>query len=1229
MLFASVVDAPSAHPAKCPTEVAQQRERERLFDIIRRMMQKKLHEHPEVYALARDEMLRHCDGKLPPVLDPFAGGGSIPLEAARLGFEAHAADLNPVAVLLNKCNLELVPRWLDHPPVNPEATFLGARPSRPQNAAELSRPQNAAEPSRPQNAAEPSRPPNDPAVRETLVSRPHKQWHSRGYLPHFDHPGLVQSITFRLHDSLPAHVIETWRKQLNWNPSLPADDPRAVEMRKRIDTYEDAGHGACFLRDDRVAQLVEDALLHFDGQRYRLLEWCIMPNHVHVLIEALPGHRLGDLVHSWKSFTAKEANRILGRTGEFWMPDYFDRFVRDEEHLAAVRQYIRQNPVKAGLVASPEHWKWSSAARRSEASAAPAGDTAGETPALPGKVPALPEMPTASKTHAAPSIGSAPQWRGAAGLAADVRYYGRLVLQRAREKIGHLYPKVHIVQEKDGTWRHATAEEVRAGRPRSQQADVIAWLWARTVASPNPAARGAHVPLVSTFWLSSKKGSLAWLEPVVDRKNNTWRFEVRTGQPADTNAVKQATKQGRGAQFRCILTDTPMADEHIRQEVIAKRCRFALTAIVADLGRGRVYLPVDARHAEIAAKAAPAWVPDEEMNENDPNLISGRGYGIKKWAELFTPRQLTALVTFSDLVREVRQDVLEDARDAGLAPKEADQYAKAVVTFLALALDRCADFNNALCAWNAANQKVMHLFGKQAIPMVWDFAEANIFGDCVGGWSTCNDYVADCVEVIGGALLNSGGNGSQLDAAGAWDALRGVLVSTDPPYYDNIGYAALSDFFYVWLRRTIGDLYPELFKTVLTPKEAELVAAPERFGGDRQKAREHFETGFRKAFTALREKMDPRFPLTVYYAFKQEDEEPSAASAGSAGAGSAGAGSASAGSAGVPPAHRVGQQSGRVKSGRDGRGPGDPGSSRVDRTTGWETLLEALLGSGFQITATWPVRASQKWRMVAMGTNALASYIVLACRPRPADAPQCTRREFIAELKKELPDALRRLQQGSIAPVDLAQASIGPGMAVFSRYAKVMESSGRAMTVRTALALINQTLDEVLAEQEAEFDADTRWALAWFEQHGMEEGPFGDAETLSKAKNTAVNGLVEAGIVSARGGKVRLVRREELPHDWDPATDERLTVWEMTQHLIRALEEGGESGAAELLRKLGARGEAARELCYRLHKIAERRGWASEAVSYNALAVAWPEIARLASSWQTESRGQAELFDEN
>ena len=525
-------------------------------------------------------------------------------------------------------------------------------------------------------------------------------------------------------------------------------------------------------------------------------------------------------------------------------------------------------------------------------------------------------------------------------------------------------------------------------------------------------------------------------------------------------------------------------------------------------------------------------------------------------------------------------------KGAGLDQKNAQAHTATVITFLALALDRCADFNCGLSTWKPSGQQQMHLFSRQAIPMVWDFAEANLLGEKAICWHNAVDITADAIETTFPANAKEG-RARQVDAATSWNDLRGLLVSTDPPYYNNIGYAALSDFFYVWLRRTIGDLYPDLFKTILVSKDPELIAAPERFEGDKEKAKQHSESGFRKAFTVLREKMDHRFPLTVYYAFKQEDEE----------------------------------------AGEDG---GEEATTNgVDRTTGWETLLDALLGSGFQITATWPVRASQKWCMVAMGTNALASYIVLACKPRPDDAPQCSRREFMNELKRQLPSALKDLQQGNIAPVDLAQASIGPGMAVFSRYSRVMESSGNPMSVRTALALINQTLDEVLAEQEAEFDADTRWALSWFEQHGTDEGEFGVAETLSKAKNTAINGLVEDGMVSARGGKVKLIDRNNMPEDWDPSKDKRLTVWEATQNLIRALDQKGEQGAADLLRRLGGLGETARDLAYRLYSICERKKWAQEALAYNSLVIAWPEITKLAQAISTGGLGPQTKFFKN
>jgi len=1141
VLFASVVDDPSSHPQKFPTEEAQARERERLFGIIRKMMQPQLHKHPEIYSEARAEMLKHCDGKLPPLLDPFAGGGSIPLEAARLGLEAYAGDLNPVAVLLNKCYLELVPRWADHPPVNPEwrNPLLRAPASSWQG----------------------------PAFE-------HRGWTSRGYLPHFDSPHVLQSITFRLADAVPRHVIAKWKEELRLVGDEPASDPRAIELRRRIEKYEDAGHGACYLRNPRVAEIVEGALLHFDGIRYRLLAWCIMPNHVHVLIEPIPGFPLAEIVHSWKSFTANQANRILGRTGEFWQREYYDRFIRDERHLRAAIEYIENNPVKAGLARSPEEWRFSSAyARRALQSAKERRQDAG--------------APSANASSAGATSASVSSWQGSAGLAADVRYYGRVILERARERIGHLYPPVKVTAE-------MAAEHPHLKPYMGKELPVIAWIWARTVPSPNPAARGAPVPLMSTFWLSSKKGSEAWLEPMVEWPR--WHFRVRIGAPPNREAVKAGTKTGR-AMFRCLLTGDPIPDDYIKEQGKAGRMGARLVAIVADAGRGRVYLPATEQHEAIARQAKPAWRPEEHI-AHDPRALWTPPYGLETFADLFTPRQLTAMVTLSDLVREVREEVRRDAGSVGFQPAEADAYAATVTTFLALALDRCADFNNALCRWSPGNQKAMNLFARQAIPMVWDFAEANLLGDSVGGWSTCADYVAECIETT---ATSREGHAHPVDAAksiafqaadkagkdtGALSAgAPGFLVSTDPPYYDNIGYAALSDFFYVWLRRTIGDLYPDLFGTILVPKEPELVAAPERFGGDRRKAKEHFEQGFRRAFAILREKMDPRFPLTVYYAFKQDDEESGA--------------DEEAGSAAFQAANKAGK---------------DAGALRIDRTTGWETMLTALVETGFQITATWPVRSAQKWRQNAMGANALASYIVLACRPRPADAPQTDRRSFVAELKRELPTALRHLQQGNIAPVDFAQAAIGPGMAIYSKYSRILEASGRPMSVRTALALINQTLTEVLSEQEDEFDADTRWAIAWYEQHGFEEGEFGEAELLSKAKVTSVSGLEEAGIIYARGGKVRLRRPEELPKDWDPAKDRHVPVWEATHHLVRIYyhEKRGDMATAELLRKLGSRGDLARDLSYRLFAIAEKKGRSQDAQAYNALVLGWPELARLA-----------------
>jgi putative DNA methylase len=537
-------------------------------------------------------------------------------------------------------------------------------------------------------------------------------------------------------------------------------------------------------------------------------------------------------------------------------------------------------------------------------------------------------------------------------------------------------------------------------------------------------------------------------------------------------------------------------------------------------------------------------------------------YGMRRWRDAFTPRQLTALTTFSDLINETRDRVLADGAEA--------EYADVVATYLAFALDKCADWCSSICSWITRIEGVRNTFARQAIPMVWDFVEINPFSASVGNFSNHVDWVADGVS----AIVGGRGSARQADATTALNGADRPLICTDPPYYDNVGYADLSDFFYVWLRHSLRDVYPDLFTTLLSPKAQELVAAPHRFDGDRTVAETFFEDGLRRAFTRMREAQNADYPLTVFYAFKQAESEDGAVA-----------------------------------------------------STGWEKMLTGLLDSGFGVTGTWPMRTERSGRTVSIGTAALASSVVLVCRPRPADAPLATRREFVGALRTELPHALRQLQNGNIAPVDLAQAAIGPGIAIFSRYASVVEADGSRMTVRTALALINQALDEILAAQEGDFDADTRFAVTWFEQRGAAEGPYGEADVLARAKNTSVAGMVEAGVLASRGGKVRLLPRDELPEDWDPLTDRRLTGWEATQHLVRRLELQGEGGAAELLRRLGGDfGEQAKELAYRLYVICERKGWAQEALGYNGLVVAWPEIARqVAGTPEAEAQQQLEV----
>lgn len=763
------------------------------------------------------------------------------------------------------------------------------------------------------------------------------------------------------------------------------------------------------------------------------------------------------------------------------------------------------------------------------------------------------------------------EWKGAQGLAEDVRYYGRWMRDEAEKRIGHLYPKIAITAE--------TVKERPDLKPYAgQKLTVVAWLWARTVKSPNPAFAQVDVPLASTFMLSTKLSKESYAEPVIE--GGDYRFTVKTGEPKNREAAKNGTKLSRGANFRCLMSGTPIAGDYIKAEGRAGRIGARLMAIVAEGNRGRVYVAPTQEHEAAARAAMPEWKPDG-MLPDDPRNFWTVQYGLTTYGDLFTPRQLVTLTTFSDLVQEAQERAQRDAIAAGLSDdgeplrdggSGAAAYAEAVGVYLACTFSAISDDLSSIVTWRPSHGTgaTRGTFARQALPMVWDYAEANPFGGAAGDLKSAAESVARVVEV---SAARPQGVGTQADAM-VQTISNGRVVSTDPPYYDNIGYADLSDYFYVWLRRSLRSIFPELFATLAVPKAEELVATPYRHGS-KEKAESFFLGGMTQAMHRLAEQAHPAFPVTIYYAFKQSESS-------------------------------------------DEEGVA---------STGWDTFLAAVIEAGFAISGTWPMRTERGSRSIGIGTNALASSIVLVCRKRLSGAPTGTRREFVAALKAELPAALANLQRGNIAPVDLAQAAIGPGMAVYTRYARVLDAEGKELTVRQALALINQTLDEALAEQEGDFDADTRWALTWFEQQGFDEGEYGVAEQLSKSKNTSVDGMVAAGIVESRRGRVRLLAPSELPADWDPATDTRLTAWEVVHQLIRTLEAGGESAAARLVARLGARAEVARELAYRLYTLSERKKRAANALAYNGLVQSFPEIVRLAHEGGNASSEQGGLFE--
>jgi putative DNA methylase len=760
-------------------------------------------------------------------------------------------------------------------------------------------------------------------------------------------------------------------------------------------------------------------------------------------------------------------------------------------------------------------------------------------------------------------------WKGAQGLAEDVRYYGQWMRDEAYKRIGHLYPLVEITAA------------MAIDRPDlkslvGQRLQVVAWIWARTVKSPNPAFSHVSVPLVSSFVLSSKAGSETWAEPVVE--GDRYAFRVRHGAPPSDATL--GTRAGKAEAFICLLSKTPIPRAYVQKEGKADRLGRRLMAVVVETEHGRTIVSPteELEHVDDGLSADPVVV------ETRASLLSGAtptramitggvcsAYGLKTWGDLFTPRQIRALTTFSDLVSDALTQVATDCvRATGNAQSNAAVdvvYAQAVATYLAFGVSRAADYWSSGATWESSGGFVSHVFTKQALPMVWDYAESNPFSGGTGNWSqTCMEWIVrvvrDCDPKVPGVATQAAAQEQRLSTQ--------KVVSTDPPYFNNISYAILADYFYAWLRRSLKPIYPELFATVSTPKAEELVASNARHDGQ-QAAESFFLDGMTTALASLSATAHPAYPVTIYYAYKQA-------------------------------------------------ATGDSGTS----SAGWERFLEATLNAGFAISGTWPIRTERANRSVSIKKNALASSIVLVCHPRPGSAATTSKRAFQRELNEVLPEALDEMTKGAgdsqspVAPVDLSQAIIGPGMAVFSKYSAVLEADGTPMSVRTALQLINRFLAE------DDFDHDTQFCLHWFEQHGWRDGTFGDADTLARAKGTSVDGVKQAGVLFAVGGIVRLLKWSDYPGNWDPSKDPRLPMWEALHQLIRVFKTDGETGAGVVLAAIHDKGEAIRQLAYRLYTLSERAGWADDARGYNEIVTSWSAIESAAAA--TPLPRQSTLF---
>ncbi len=787
--------------------------------------------------------------------------------------------------------------------------------------------------------------------------------------------------------------------------------------------------------------------------------------------------------------------------------------------------------------------------------------------------PLFADMPPVHQKSLHNQTLSTNKWIGSKGLASDVVFYANLIRNEAEEKIGDNYPKLYI------------SEDLVNKRPdlaplKGQKLNVTAWIFARTVESSNPAFSNIKVPLASSFLLSTKKGQEHYIEPIINGEK--YKFEVKFGKPEDLEQVKKGTKLSRGANFKCLLSGTAINGAHIKKEGKKNNLGCCLMAIVAEGPKGRIYAAPDEIHNAAFKVNEPKWKPDISISGTGRYLV-GKPYGIDRFEQLFSNRQLNALNTFSDLIETFEERIFNDALRSGMNNDDvslrdngrgAKAYSEAIKFYLSLILDKCADYWSNCCTWSNTRHTLRGTFGRQAIPLAWDYAEANPFSSSSGNWNSMTMWTSKALAL---APSNIRGYAIQSDASVQTTSLL-KIISTDPPYYDNVPYADISDFFYVWLRKSIRNLYPKLFATITVPKKEELVAADHRQGG-KEAAKNFFIDGMTNALSRLAIQAHPAFPITIFYAFKQSETKDSETS-----------------------------------------------------STGWETFLSSLIRAGLKISGTWPMRTELATRLRGTTSNALSSSMVLVCQKRNEDEEIITRKEFRRKLKETLPLAIRNLSSTNIAPVDVGQAAIGPGMSIFSQAKKVVKSDDSIMSVKEALIEINSCLYEYLTDDENQFDLDTLFAITLFETFGYSEIPYGEAEVCAVARNISVDGVCKAGIIKAYAGKVKVLTRDELLENWDPFLDNRICIWEATQYLIKSLEKEGEVEASQLLMKINNLmgqndiAQKCRALAYRLFNHCEKTKQADEALSYNGLIIAWPDLERMAAEKQNISTIQEKLF---